>query len=304
VNIAHDHPFYLGPSESVLGLADVVIFIDTDVPWLRRVSAPGPGAFVAQAGSDPLVSSYPIRTHRSDLTLRTGATSLIVALYEALKARPSFEMSQRIQEFSQRAEHERQRIHAVRDQERIRPEITKGYISSVLADVLDEQAIVFNEYWANPHLLRRNREGTYFYMPAAGGLGWALPAALGAKHVARDRTIVAAVGDGAYMFANPAACHHMARKYQLPILTVVANNGRWEAVERAWQVMYEPESPEARSDGRFADIAPLPEFERYAEASGGYGVRVKSKDELRESLERALKEVQNGHDAVVNVECA
>ena len=37
----------------------------------------------------------------------------------------------------------------------------------------------------------------------AGGLGWGVPAALGAKLAAPDRLVIAAVGDGSYMFANP-----------------------------------------------------------------------------------------------------
>ena len=70
-----------------------------------------------------------------------------------------------------------------------------------------------------------SRPGSYFGFPPSGGLGWGLPAALGAQLAHPDRTVVATVGDGSYLFANPVACHQVAEALDLPILTVVLNNG-------------------------------------------------------------------------------
>ena len=42
--------------------------------------------------------------------------------------------------------------------------------------------------------------------------------------------MIAALGDGAYLFANPAACHQAAAAMKLPVLTVVCNNSYWNAV--------------------------------------------------------------------------
>jgi acetolactate synthase I/II/III large subunit len=47
--------------------------------------------------------------------------------------------------------------------------------------------------------------------PLAGGLGLALGQALGAKLTARERLVVATVGDGSYMFGNPTPFHLVAR---------------------------------------------------------------------------------------------
>ena len=41
--------------------------------------------------------------------------------------------------------------------------------------------------------------------PSAGGLGWGMGAALGAKLASPDKTVICALGDGAYMFGNPTA---------------------------------------------------------------------------------------------------
>ena len=38
---------------------------------------------------------------------------------------------------------------------------------------------------------------------------------------------MAVVGDGAYMFSNPAAVHHASALHDLPVLFVVMNNAMW-----------------------------------------------------------------------------
>ena len=58
---------------------------------------------------------------------------------------------------------------------------------------------------------------------ALGGLGWSFPTALGMQLADLDRLIVATMGDGSYMFANPVACHQIAEALELPILVLVAD---------------------------------------------------------------------------------
>ena len=68
-----------------------------------------------------------------------------------------------------------------------------------------------------------------FNTPLAGHLGWGLGAAIGMKLGAPDATVIAAEGDGSYMFCAPTACHFTAQKYRIPILTVIYNNQVWNA---------------------------------------------------------------------------
>ena len=72
----------------------------------------------------------------------------------------------------------------------------------------------------------------------AGGLGWGLPAAIGLKLARPERTVIAAVGDGAYLFANPAACHHAMAMHDIPVLTVICANRKWTAVQGSALGMY------------------------------------------------------------------
>jgi acetolactate synthase-1/2/3 large subunit len=148
--------------------------------------------------------------------------------------------------------------------------------------------------------------GTYFLNSTAGGLGWGFPAALGARQAAPDRVVIAVQGDGAYMFANPAACHQAAKMHDLPVLVVVFNNQHWQAVEQSTLAVY-PDGA-TREYVRRHGVAPLsglesmPDFEKYAEASGGYGEKVTAREQLVPALRRALHAVQvERRHALLNV---
>jgi acetolactate synthase-1/2/3 large subunit len=145
--------------------------------------------------------------------------------------------------------------------------------------------------------------GTFFNTPGAGGLGWGFPAALGAQLAAPDRTVIAVLGDGAYLFANPAACHHAAAMHGLPVLTIVYNNARWEAVQRSARELYGAGSALAQQKlAPLASLAPIPDFERYAEASGGWAERVTERADLVPAIRRALAVVQTEkRQALLNV---
>ena len=60
-----------------------------------------------------------------------------------------------------------------------------------------------------------------FFNVHAGGLGWAIPAALGAQLADRNRLVISMVGDRSYMFTNPTACHQIAKALELPILIII-----------------------------------------------------------------------------------
>jgi thiamine pyrophosphate-dependent acetolactate synthase large subunit-like protein len=62
----------------------------------------------------------------------------------------------------------------------------------------------------------------------AGGLGWSGGAALGVKLAAdaegKKEFVCQIVGDGTYLFSVPGSVYWIARRYGIPVLTVVLNN--------------------------------------------------------------------------------
>ena len=71
--------------------------------------------------------------------------------------------------------------------------------------------------------------------------------ALGLKLAQPDRRIVQIIGDGGFHFSSPDSVYAVAQQYQIPILTVVLDNGGWQAVKSAVQRVY-PKGVAAETD--------------------------------------------------------
>jgi len=179
-----------------------------------------------------------------------------------------------------------------------------AWVSHCIDRAKDPRTIVINEYTLFLEHCAFEHPDLYFGSSSASGLGWGAGAALGAKLARPDRPVIAVVGDGAYMFSNPAAVHHAAALHELPVLFVVMNNGMWGAVERSTRAMY-PDGRAARSnDPPFVRLKNLPAFERICEAAGGYGERVDDPAALPAALARAIAVVHDGRrQALLNVIC-
>jgi acetolactate synthase-1/2/3 large subunit len=161
--------------------------------------------------------------------------------------------------------------------------------------------VIFNEYPLRGDHCPREHAGTYFGLSPAGGLGWGLGAALGAKLATPDKLIVATLGDGAYMFANPTAGHWVAAAHKLPILTIVFNNSRYGAVRNSTLAMFK-DGAAGETDGRLlADLDPSPAYDTLANAQGAYAERVEKPADLPDALARAKEAVRNGRQALLNV---
>jgi acetolactate synthase-1/2/3 large subunit len=126
--------------------------------------------------------------------------------------------------------------------------------------------------------------------------------ALGAKLADRDRLVVGTHGDGSYMFNVPVSAHYVAAEQELPILTVIFNNQRWQAVRGATLRM-QPDGYASK-----ANQMPLSHFnveqhyEKLVEVSGGVGEQVTDPAQMLPALERAHKAVMvDKRQALVNV---
>jgi acetolactate synthase-1/2/3 large subunit len=303
-NVSTSHPLHVGYDlGAVAADADVLCFLDMDVPWIPASATPRADAVVVQCGPDPQFSRYPVRTHRSDLSVTASTGNLLAALATALPGRHARIDNGRRAAIEAAAAARRT---PVGEPLAAAGPVTKAFMNWALAQVLAEDASVVSEYWARPELLPRRGPLSYFGTPPAGGLGWGLPAAIGLKLARPERTVISAVGDGAYMFANPAACHHAMAMHDLPVLTVVCANRKWTAVQGSALGMY----PAGHAAGAgqlspLAELGPAVAFEHYAAASGGYGEAVTERRDLLPALRRALHAVQaERRQAVVNVSCA
>jgi len=123
----------------------------------------------------------------------------------------------------------------------------------------------------------------------SGSIGSAIPMAVAARLVHRDRPVIAALGDGTFGF-HPLELD-TALRYALPIVAVVGNDARWNAEHQLQLQHYGAD--------RAVACALLPtRYDRVAEALGGHGEHVERPEQLRAALGRA---VASGKPAVVNV---
>ena len=121
------------------------------------------------------------------------------------------------------------------------------WVSHCIGRAKDPRCIVINEYTLFPEHCTFEFPDLYFGSSSASGLGWGPGAALGAKLARPESPVMAVVGDGAYMFSNPAAVHHASALHDLPVLFVVMNNAMWGAVQRSTLAMY-PDGLASRSN--------------------------------------------------------
>lgn len=303
-----DHPMHQGfQPRPLIEEADLVLVVDCDVPWIPSLEGPPPGARIAHIGEDPAFSRYPMRGFPADLSLTAAVPAALAALERALAAQlepDSPAITARRQTLAARSRDLAERRRAETDRDATASHITPSFLSRVLGEAVGPEALIVNEYPLRLDYCPRLRPGSYFGLSPAGGLGWGFGAALGAKLAAPERLVVATLGDGAYVFANPTACHWVSAVDELPILVVVFNNGLYGAVRNATLDLYK--SGVAARDGArmLADLGPSPAYEKLVEASGGVGLRVEKPQELLPALQCAAAVVtREKRQALVNVIC-
>ncbi len=301
--LSANHPMFQGSQpRPLLDDADLVIVLETDVPWLPSKEGPAAGARVVQIGEDPLYTRYPMRSFPSDLTIEAASLSVLEMLEQALADRKLPDAAERRTRLVERSA----KLHAGWRQEAEQAgrgaTNTLAWLNHCLRDVVDRDTLVISEYSFRQEYCPLDTPGSLFALSAAGGLGWGFPASLGAKLAAPEKLVLSVLGDGAYMFANPTACHMVAETQNLPVLTVIYNNTLYGAVRRATLDMY-GDGAASQGDGRlFADLS-NPAFDKIAMAHNGHGERVERPTDLPAALKRAVGAVRAGQQALVNVIC-
>ena len=238
MELPSEHPMHMGYDVAPwLKAADLVLVVETAVPWIPAQIMPRSDAHVIHIGEAPLYEELPIRSFDCDLAIATNPTLGLTQLADVLRGLSDPAMEIRVARRRAAAEVARQKQRAVVEaallEARNAPAITSTLVSRLLDEMRAPASIVFKESPLKLEQMRFTEPGTLFFAGAAGGLGWSLGAALGAQMAAPDREVIATVGDGAYLFGSPLAAHWVAVEDKLPVLFVVFNNRGWHAVRRA-----------------------------------------------------------------------
>ncbi len=303
VCLPSSHPMHFGFEPGpLLADADLVIVLESDVPWIPSLQHPPDGCRVAHVGEDPFYVRYPMRSFPSDLAVQAGARNALQALAAAVTPHLPPAQARITARRARLAERMGKRHADLAKQSAAGATISPEYLSRAIGEAVGADAIIVNEYPLRADHCAREKPGTLFALGPAGGLGWGLGAALGAKLASPDAFVVATLGDGAYMFSNPMVGHWVAAKHELPILTIVFNNSRYGAVRRATLSMFK-DGVAGEDDGRtLADLDPAPPYETMAKAQGAHAERVEKPADLPAALARARDVVVNERrQALLNV---
>ena len=299
------HPQHLGfDAVPFIEDADLLIVVEADVPWFPQ-DAPAPDVPVVHIGLDPIRRDYPMWNFPIDVAVGGCPVHTLEALTAAVKGRiAGGSLQRRLNRLA--AQHADSRAGARRRAEATksaRP-IDPAFLSRRIGDALAPDGIVVNEYDAHSDQLRLDRPGSYYGPSAVSGLGWGFGAALGVKLGEPDRTVVCTLGDGAYIFSNPLACHLAAEQLGLALLVVVFNNSSWKAVRTAVRRIAPDGWAETSGEYPLTDLSPSPAFSEVAAACGAYAEEVDDPGQLQGALERALLQVGEGRQALLDVHTA
>nr|WP_119590406.1 acetolactate synthase large subunit [Streptomyces scabiei] len=147
-----------------------------------------------------------------------------------------------------------------------------------------------HQMWA-AHFIQYEKPATWLNSGGAGTMGYAVPAAMGAKAGAPDRTVWADDGDGCFQMTNQELT--TCALNNIPIKVAVINNGALGMV-RQWQTLfYNQRYSNTVLHSGPDDVNPnargtrVPDFVKLSEAMGCYAIRCESPDDLDKVIEEA-----------------
>ena len=294
--IATDHPMAVGTNpEPWLSEADVVLVLDCLAPWSPAVHKLAPGCRVIQAGPDPLYSRFPVRHFQADVSLAGETADVVLALERAMRphlvARADVCAARRT-EVARAADGIPAAVRAGAEKGGDGPLMTKAWVSLCLSRAIEGlDAAVLSELGCPLEPLTLRSAGSWYQEPHSGGLGWSVPCALGMQLAQPERLVIATMGDGSYMFANPVACHQIAEALGLPVLILVLNNREWGAVRMSVLGTYPDGYASRVNQMPLVSLEPTPDFTKVAAASRAWTASVDVAADLPRVLAAAIAHV-------------
>jgi thiamine pyrophosphate-dependent acetolactate synthase large subunit-like protein len=269
------HPLSFGASirlraaQDWLSGRDVVLAVGTELGESDLWRAPPPLRNVIRVDIDPaqLQKNVPaVVGVRGDA--RAAAARLVAALGRAGAGAPPADLA------GVRA--------AIRD-EALRDGAPFADLCAALDATLGPDGILAGDstmaaYYGAVHLLPMDARRRFIYPTGYATLGYALPAAIGAKLAAPERPVIALVGDGGLLFTVAELVTAAELGLALPV--VVPNNGGYGEIR---------DEMDAAGIGRVGVDLQVPDLPRLGEALGGAGVRAGDAAALGRELRAALE---------------
>jgi acetolactate synthase-1/2/3 large subunit len=313
LNIPQDSPCFAGiDALPLLEAADLGLLLDTDVPFIPQAAKRTEAMKWIQIDIDPLKADFPMWGFATDMRIQGDCAVVLQQVLDAVKARADDDyrrrVTARIAGWNGANEARAKRCAAVSANKGASGALGPAFVFATLNAKLSQDDVVINEAIRNGPILQehltRTKPQSYVGL-AGGGLGFSGGMALGLKLAQPERRVVQVIGDGGYHFSSPDSVYAVAQQYQIPIFTVVLDNGGWQAVKSAVQRVY-PKGVAAETDQfqsrlRSGRQGEQRDFSAVARAFGAHGECVTEPDALAPAIDRCLAALDDGKAAVLHV---
>jgi thiamine pyrophosphate-dependent acetolactate synthase large subunit-like protein len=223
--------------------ADVILLLDCDIPWTPSKNPPSKDAKIYHIDIDPLNEQLRVSFFPAHGRWRADSFTALTQLVEHIKSDralletlldPAYAARKGRQAKAHEARLARIKSHVrLGDTEHLNGHNVGSLMRSELPNTTRFVVEAVTNSMIMHDQLQPSVPGTWINCGATG-IGWSNGAALGVKMALQDQgknenvksdIVVQVVGDGSFMCAAPSSALWVASKHQIPILTVLLNNG-------------------------------------------------------------------------------
>ncbi|KAI8249507.1 Benzoylformate decarboxylase [Colletotrichum sp. SAR 10_77] len=318
-----DHPGWLGLRfgiDEAVKTADVIVVLDCDVPWINTLCHPTKEAKVFHIDVDPLKQQMPVFYIKATSRYRADSLMSVEQITAHLKSEYAAQIESEEAKQLEAKRSESYKALLAKIEEKTKPqgngEFGTGHLSRTLRKLCPEDTIWAIEAVTNTIFVHDNLQPTLpgsWINCGGGGLGWSGGGALGIKLATdyenggnnKGKFVVQIVGDGTFLFSVPGSVYWIAKRYNIPILTIVLNNKGWNAPRRSLLLVH-PDGEGSRASNEEINISfdPSPDYAGIAKAAAGgdiFTARVDNSADLEGVLQKAIDNVKGGQSAVLDI---
>jgi acetolactate synthase-1/2/3 large subunit len=301
-NFPKAHPLFLGAAiDRFVKEADLVLLVACKAPWYPPSRKPTSGTVVA-IDQNPLKGTMVYQSLQADHYLEGDLATSLRLLAEAAKGAGVSKYAERRARWQ--GEHdrlvaaERAAEAKAKSDDRIDPLALVG----ALREAMPSDTVYVEETITHSGLLQQHlpwsEPGSFFR--AGGGLGQGLGTALGVKLGTPGRPVAALLGDGSFLYNPVVQALGASKDAGLPILIVVLNNRQYRAMQ-VGHLHHYPDGVARDADMWHGVHIDGPDYAELGKPFGFPGWKVEKPAELNGAITGAMRAVDGGKTAILNV---
>jgi acetolactate synthase-1/2/3 large subunit len=303
-NFPTDHPLYLGMGNyKAVEQADLVLLVGGRAPWYPAQRRPTSGRIIAIA-DNPLKGHMVYQNLHIDFYVEGDTATALELLIETLQdgRRDSGSIDARRKRVAREHDSYVAALRAEREKAKNGSAVDPLSLVAALGDALPPDTIYVDETITHSTLLRQHLPQTMpqSFFRGSGGLGQGIGTALGIKLAASQRPVALLVGDGSFLYNPIIQALGASKRHQLPIIIVVLNNRRYEAMRKG-HVHHYPDGASASRNLHYGVAIEGPHYEQIGDHFGFHGKRIEKATELKPALASALAATRDGRTSMLNV---